>query len=231
MTLGHARVIKASVALANGDAPTRELPALARRIPRATMDAHDEAAQIVARAREEATQIRAAAVREAASVASAAASEARGEELARIAAELLVERARDGERDARDLDRAVQLAVVLAERLVGEALVLDPARILALANEALREARGARRVTLDACEADVPALEAALAALGPEAVAVRIDPALARGSLVVHTDIGAVDARLAPQLTRLAAALREAIASSPATPPTRAPAPPDPEVP
>ena len=37
------------------------------------------------------------------------------------------------------------------------------------------------------------------------------EPSLPRGSLVVHTDLGTIDAQLRPQLDRLAKALREAM--------------------
>jgi flagellar biosynthesis/type III secretory pathway protein FliH len=40
---------------------------------------------------------------------------------------------------------------------------------------------------------------------------VRSDAALARGELRLHTDLGTIDARLAPRFERLAAALRDAI--------------------
>jgi flagellar biosynthesis/type III secretory pathway protein FliH len=40
---------------------------------------------------------------------------------------------------------------------------------------------------------------------------VNADATLTRGSLVVHTDLGTIDAQLRPQLDRLAKALREAM--------------------
>ena len=83
-------------------------------------------------------------------------------------------------------------------------------RIAELAASAIHEARGARRVRIDASPEDVAALAEALGAVGQNAD-VQPDPTLERGSLVVHTDLGRVDARLRPQLTRLAEALREAL--------------------
>ncbi|MBX3205570.1 MAG: hypothetical protein KF764_10915 [Labilithrix sp.] len=177
--------------------------ARARRIAGEVIEARAEAGRIVAAAREEANAVVAAA-------AAAAASEAREAEVARLAAGFLALRDAEARRAERDVDRVVELAVLLAERLVGEALRVEPARIAELAASALHEARGARRVRIDASPDDVAALYEALGALGQSAD-VQPDPTLRRGSLVVHTDLGRVDARLEPQLARLAAALREAL--------------------
>jgi flagellar biosynthesis/type III secretory pathway protein FliH len=65
-------------------------------------------------------------------------------------------------------------------------------------------------VRIEACPEDIPALRDALGAVAEDAE-VEADAGLPRGSLVVHTELGHVDARLAPQLARLAEALREAL--------------------
>jgi flagellar biosynthesis/type III secretory pathway protein FliH len=49
------------------------------------------------------------------------------------------------------------------------------------------------------------------AGLDVQSVEVRDDGALARGELRLHTDVGTIDARLAPRFERLAAALRDAL--------------------
>jgi flagellar assembly protein FliH/type III secretion protein L len=136
---------------------------------------------------------------------------ARDEEIARVAAELLVHRIDDEQRVEREIDRTVDIAVLLAERLVGEALAIDPLRIVALATEALRETRGARRIRVEANSEDVPILAEALAALGDGIASVEASTELSRGSLVMHTEIGRVDARLEPQLRRLTDALRDTL--------------------
>jgi type III secretion protein L len=124
----------------------------------------------------------------------------------------LLDRAR--EKLERDVDRVVAVAVALAERLVGAELELDPSRIAAIARSVVAEARGARRATIDAHPVDAHALRDHLAAAGldPEAFDVRDDESLARGALRLHTDVGVIDAQLAPRLERLAAALRDALA-------------------
>lgn len=206
MTIPRARVIK-SDATAIARIRTAPSPAatVARRIPAEMVDARAEAARIIADAK-------AAAAVLARSAADDAAREAREAETARLAAAFLVLRDESAKRAERDTARLVELATVLAERLLGEALRLDPSRIAQLAAVALEEARGAERVRIDASPDDTEALKGALAlAFGEPAIEVNADPTLARGSLVVHTDVGRLDARLTPQLTRLAVALREAL--------------------
>jgi flagellar biosynthesis/type III secretory pathway protein FliH len=196
MTLARARIIKQAF---TGDASNTRpqsvevssLP-MGRRVAREIMDAHDEAERIRESARKE------------------AAREAREEEVARLAAQFLALRHADEQRAERDLDRAVELAKILAERLVGEGLKLEPERVAGLAANALAETRGARNVRIDANPEDVAPLREALAAVGHGAT-VSADASLARGSLVVHTDLGTIDAQLRPQLDRLAKALREAM--------------------
>ncbi len=204
MTVERARVIKAPAVV---DAPTRasgEARLLARRIPADVMDARAEAARIVAKAREEATALAMRAAED-------AAREAREREIAKVAAEVLAVRTAEERRAEREIDRTIELAVLLAERLVGEAIRVEPERIAALATDALRETRGARRVRVEASPEDAPALVRVLAEAGVTTADVAANAELARGSLVVHTELGRVDARLQPQLARLAEALREAM--------------------
>lgn len=177
--------------------------ARARRIAAEVLEARAEAERIVAEARRQAEAVVAGA-------AEAAAAEARENEVARLAAGFLALRDEEARRAERDVDRVIELAVLLAERLVGEAIRVEPARIAELAAAAIQEARGARRVRIDASPEDIAALGEALGAIG-QVADVQPDPTLNRGSLVVHTDLGRIDARLQPQLTRLAEALREAL--------------------
>jgi flagellar assembly protein FliH/type III secretion protein L len=210
MSLGRARIVKADAgAPAASGAPLA--PPLARRIPALIVDARAEAERIVLEARKVADAIVTDAHRSVASRVEAAVTEAREAEVARITAEHLALRVGEEQRAERDLDRTLEIAALLAERVVGEALALEPARIGVLATTALHETRGARRMRIEASADDVPALEAILADLGQGVATVEPSSELARGSLVVHTELGRIDARLGPQLTRLAEALREAL--------------------
>jgi flagellar biosynthesis/type III secretory pathway protein FliH len=219
MSVERARVIKGLVPQASAgqasapraDATMARNETFARRMPRAIVDAHAEAAQIVADARAHADDIVAAATANASSLAEQVAKEAREKELARLAAEVIVVRAGAERRAERELDRTLELAVLLAERLVGEAIAVEPARIGALALHALKETRGARQMRIEVNPADASVLHEVLASLGEGVATLEPSPELSRGSLVVHTELGRVDARLTPQLSRLAEALREVL--------------------
>jgi type III secretion protein L len=224
MSVERARVIKAgqsasasagagasanASASARADASTRT--ETARRIPRVVVDAHLIAGNLVADAQAKAAAIVAEATANATAIAEQVARETREKEIARVAAEVIAVRAGAERRAEKELDRTIELAVLLAERLVGEAIAVEPARIAALATGALKETRGARQMRIEAAAGDVAALEEVLATLGEGVATIEVSPELARGSLVVHTELGRVDARLAPQLGRLAEALREVL--------------------
>ena len=149
MTLGRARILKAepraSVSV-NASAEAVRGDTFARRVPAVVVDAHDEAARVLRVASATAEAIVAEARALAASVAEGAAREAREEEIARIAAELLALRIGEEQRAEREIDRTIEIAVLLAERLVGDAIALDPSRVVALARGVLQETRGARRM-------------------------------------------------------------------------------------
>jgi flagellar biosynthesis/type III secretory pathway protein FliH len=168
-------------------------------------DAEARAESMLARAREEAA------------LAVERASQAAREEGDRqLAARWLALRKAEGERFERDADRVISVAVVLAERLLGAALELSPQRIADLARGVLAEARGARRATIEAHPIDARTLRDVLARAGldlqtVELLELRESEALARGELLLHTDLGTIDAKLASRLDRLAEALRDAL--------------------
>jgi flagellar biosynthesis/type III secretory pathway protein FliH len=140
-------------------------------------------------------------------------AEGRADAAAKIAARAIALRQHEARADERALDRSVELARLLAERLLGESLRVAPEQVVSLAKQALGEARGARRITLVAHPEDARILEQSLPALGlDQATAqVRSDAARTRGNLRIETEIGVLDAELAPQLTRLALKLRESL--------------------
>ncbi len=177
-----------------------------RRVVREELEARARAAAIVADAEARAKDVLVDAV-------ARATEDARAAEHAKVAALYLALRAAEESRAERDLDRAVSLAALLAERLVGVALEQSPGTITMIARQALAEARGARRAKIAASGLDAGVLAQHLADLGlpSGAIEIEIDETLGRGSLILHTDIGTLDARLTPQLDRLAAALRDAL--------------------
>ncbi len=216
MTLVRARIIPARDA-AGASSARPELPVLTpahhRRIAADEVRARDAAAEVLAAAHREADAMLAAARLAAQKVGEDAGAEAREAVEAKAAALFLRLKQEDERRAERDLDRAVALAVVLSERLLGAALEQDPHYIVSLARQALAEARGARRATIDASPLDAEALQRHLVDAGfdSHAVEIHLDPSMSRGSLRITTNLGALDARLRPQLERLARALRETL--------------------
>ncbi len=184
-----------------------------RRVAREKLEATARAEAILHQANAEADAIRARAVREAEEAIAASARDAVERAQAELAARWLALRQQELRQVEKEADRVVPLAVALAERLLGAALDLDPSRIVHLARAVFAEARGARRAKVDAHPSDVSVLREQLttAGLDVQSVEIREDPALARGELRLQTDVGTIDARLAPRFERLAAALRDAL--------------------
>jgi flagellar biosynthesis/type III secretory pathway protein FliH len=216
LEFGQVRKAAELEAAALDDAPTRELRrdrARGRVVPRAVLSGAEEARAIVERAKAEAAKTLAEAQAQAAELRLRAEAEGRADAAASLAARSLALIARENESAERGVDRLVEVARVLAERLLGEALGLAPERVVALARQALAEARGARRVTIVAHPEDAARLERALGELGLHADETRIvaDARRERHNLRLETDIGTLDAELAPQLERLALKLRETL--------------------
>jgi len=207
----RARIVPAASAKPVSAAPPPVTTAVAR-IAREELEAREAAARAIADAKRAADALVEEARAKAASVAQSAAREAAEAERAKLAAQHLALRAREERSAEVQLDRTVELARVLAERLLGESLHVDDATIAKLARQALAEAQGARSVRIEAHPDDVATLQAHLAVLNiPKVASIVADATLHRGSLRLHTDLGTIDADLRPQLERLAAALRDAL--------------------
>jgi flagellar assembly protein FliH/type III secretion protein L len=215
VTLGFGKVIPASVAR---DAERVELPLptprtdFARLVPPEVVSASDRARSIVEDALREAAALRERAEADIFELRARAVEDARAHAAARFAAETLALADRDANADARSLERSVELARLLAERLLGEALTLDPTRIEAIARRALTEASGARRICIVCHPDDSVHLRAALeAGRFNHVTRIQADPTRRRGSLRFETEIGTLDADIAPQLERLADRLQQAL--------------------
>ena len=217
--IGRGRVLTREEA-ANAERVRLPAPA-ARGLPfgriasKALVDASAEATRMLSRARAEAEALVAGAQRQAADLRLRAEAEARAEATAKLAAHALSLATHEARADERALERSVALARLLAERLLGASLAVAPEQVVSLARQALAEARGARRLTIVAHHDDAKLLSQSLSSLGVAVETVRIvaDSARARGSLRIETDIGVLDADLAPQLDRLALRLRETLAN------------------
>jgi flagellar biosynthesis/type III secretory pathway protein FliH len=206
------------------DDTSTQLP-MGRLVDRNVVDAHARAAAIVAAAEQRGAAILAAAEATLEGTRRDAVEAGRAEGLLQMASMLVARRANEADTDAQSLDRIISLARLLAERLLGHTLAIAPDEIIALCQQALTEARGARRVRFRTHPDDAPHLRAALeeppvgGPSGPrlshalEDVDVAEDDSVGRGDLRLETDLGLVDARLEPALERLAARLREALRS------------------
>jgi flagellar biosynthesis/type III secretory pathway protein FliH len=210
--IGKARVIKGAGNAATVDASvllgSAEPRTVVRRVSRFELEARDRAAAILADAEARAETIVTTA-REAAKHAKAAAeTEAREHEAAKFAAHYVALKLEEDSRLARETDRLTQLATILAERLIGGELSTSPLQIQQLAESAIAEARGAGALTLEAHPEDAETLRRLVRELRSfAALTVRESSELQRGSLLVHTELGTLDARLRPQLERLASHL------------------------
>jgi flagellar assembly protein FliH len=192
--------------------PKRNLPPRAKVVPSVLVDAEERARLLISDAERRARDMLESAALRAADVRLSAEAEGRADGIATVAGRAIALAALEAQADERQLDRVVELARLLAERLLGESLRLDPTRVVDLARQALKEARGARRVMIAAHPDDRELLANTLGELGLDSGAsVTSDAALNRGNLRIQTEIGALDAELAPQLDRLARRLRESI--------------------
>lgn len=211
MTLAHGRVLRgATVTPAPLPAPrvTR-----GHRLPVEVAAAHEQASVVLRAAEQRAIALLREAERNAAETRLRAEEVGRAHGLAEAARVMTVLRAREAEVDAAGLERTLALARLLAERLVGRAMDLEPAVVASLARQVLAEARGARRITLVAHPDQAGLLRGAMAGLDPEGRlhAVSEDPDMARGDLRLETELGVIEARLSLSLDRLAVRLGEAL--------------------
>lgn len=212
--LRKARIVKgAEATLPLGAAGSPARSARARVIRKDQVEAHAAAQMIRSRALAFAEEAQKAAELAAAKTRQAAHEEGYAQGLAEAAARALLLSQLEADADARQLDRNVELATLLAERLLGKALELEPALVTALAQQALSEVRGASRVTLWVSPTDRDAIARALdGALHSQAtVVVSCDDSLASGNFRLQTNIGTLDAALGSRLALLSEKLREGI--------------------
>lgn len=217
MSLTRGRVLRASAGLAELEPVVlgglRQGRAAGRRMPARVVEAEERARSIIEAAEERARELVAAAERESSSVQLRAEALGRADGAASVAANAIALAAHEARAEDRQVHRLTQMASVLAERLLGEALALDPGRVAALARQVISEARGARSITIVAHPRDAEHLVRLLEEyrLQGSVARVEVDPRRQPGGVKVVTEIGELDGELAPQVGRLAARLREAL--------------------
>jgi flagellar biosynthesis/type III secretory pathway protein FliH len=213
MSLPSGRILRAPLEARAVRMPhAAELP-LGRRLSRAEVEAAERAALVMEAATRRASALLSDAQHRADEIRAGAVEEGRAQGLAETTALSMALRKREIHSTELALDRVVELARLLAERLLGHALQVNRAEIVGLASQVLAEAGGARRIELHANPDDVPLLQGATVGFDPDGRvhAVIADESLARGDLRLNTELGMIDARLGPELARLAERLREAL--------------------
>jgi hypothetical protein len=138
------------------------------------------------------------------------------ERLARAVAELRGTGERLGEQASAD---ALEMALLIARRIIETELTANPEALLALIRSAIRRLGESRRVQLRLCPADAAAVEAAggSAAGGPldglslARVEVRADATLLPGDCIVDGEQGTVDGRVTTRLDEVRRCLSRAL--------------------
>ena len=218
----RARIIRAAdatlavnVASPPTDLVTPFVPPRPRLIPRPLAEARAEARALLDRAREEAQQILARAEAAANDLILQQQARARADALCLVVGEALELRKRQAELSRSVLDRSVDFATILAERVLGEELALGPERVRALARQVIEEAAGARHAIIVAHPRDAAELRAGLGSLGSllDSIGIEDDATLSRGHIRVETELGVIEADLRDQLERLSTQLRRLLTS------------------
>ena len=218
----RARIIRAADAgqAAHLARPIAELsaarvPPRPRVIPRPLAEARAEARALLEKAREEAQQILSRAEAAANDLILQQQARARADALCLVVGEALELRKRQAELSRSVLDRSVDFATILAERVLGEELAVSPERVRALARQVLEEAAGARHAIIVAHPRDASELRAGLGSLGSmlDSIGIEDDATLSRGHIRVETELGVIEADLRGQLDRLSTQLRKLLTS------------------
>jgi len=111
-------------------------------------------------------------------------------------------------------DDIVQLAQLVAERVLRDHLTSNPEQFLSFAEKCIAEARGSSRLTVHAHPEDVAQLQSQLENLREHSlIELRVEPdaEMLRGDLRLESDVGTLDARLGTQLSHLAETIRESL--------------------
>lgn len=169
----------------------------ARVVPSEVVEAEARAEAILAAAEREAERRRAALEAE-------LLEEARATARAEVAAKLIGIEAARAAAVAEVQGKALELAITVARRVVGDAVATEPERVRAVVEEATARLARAGRVVVRVHPDDLAALDGVRA----ERIA---DPSLGRGDCVVESDLGDVDARVETRVERVLRALEGAL--------------------
>lgn len=195
-------------------AESRQPRVRARVVSSDVTDAALRITQMMAQADEAIAEKRARFEDELATARATLAREARDQVHSELAAkfiELSSLRQRELERCREDL---VQLARLLAERVLRHELGTSQTQLLEFAERCISEVRGATSIVVRVHPDDFQPLKESIEALAETVCAglkLLPDPELLRGDLHIESDVGTLDARLSTQVACLAEALRESL--------------------
>lgn len=184
-----------------GGAPSGD----SRIVKRSVYESGRSAEEILAEARAEAERLIEEARAETSSIRENAVAEGRAEGL-REWNQRILEATAARDRSLADAEREIlQLAVHIAEKIIGEQLRVEPGAIVSIVAEALKSVRRDKDVSLLVNPEAVAVVEARLEELRRQApqgalFSVRADPSIAPGGCVIRTESGSVDAKLESQL-------------------------------
>jgi len=113
--------------------------------------------------------------------------------------------------------RAVELAILIAERILGSALAVQPELVFNVVAGALRRALTRDRLAVDVNPADIDIVRTWLATNSSDGATIEVhaERRVAPGGCVVRTSEGEIDAQFSVQLERAGEVLRLALAGSP----------------
>ncbi len=179
---------------------------------RALVEAEERADVLLAESRKQARELTLEAERVATALREKATEEGRARGYAEVLSRFASLNRLEAETDERGLARSVEMARILAERLIGASIAADEATVAALAGQVLSEVRGARQVKLNAHPADVAVLEEHLGPTGVlHGLTVVADATCSRGSFRIATDVGTMDAQIGERLDLLTVTLGETL--------------------
>ena len=172
------------------------------------MAATEQARVVLEQAKAEADQILSNAHSAASEVKLQAEAIGRAKAVADLAAERIAHQERLNKTSEEQLDRSIDLAKLLAERMIGEALRLDPELIARLAKGALQHMQARGNLTVRVNPDDRAVVEQQLHSLSLKSVTLSSAAELGRGELCIDSDAGRLETRLEPGLSRLVDRLR-----------------------
>jgi flagellar biosynthesis/type III secretory pathway protein FliH len=200
------RVIKAAqvTGLTPITMPHSSMPALARVLPRPLVEAKVQAAAVLAEAQRAANELRLQ-----------AAAAGRAAAVAELAAQYVVLRERQARVSDSQLRPSIELAKLLAERLIAEAIELDATLVGRLARQSLQQLRERSALVVRAHPEDHEQIQQQLVALKLQSVSLLADTTLKRGELCIDSDLGQLELRIDAGLQRLVDRVRSLLHDDP----------------